>query len=426
MLNRDNFKVTSSTRVCSNHFVDGHPSESNPNPYLFMKGYDQCPTPKRRTINKHQLSKKKKLSPLQPISTSCSDDHNYCSVDTTYETAEVQTEEFMIISSSEPNEFSSYSVRDLEEEHNYATPESVHSCPDKLHINSCTQCKSVMMELFDKIHALESEKHQLEVEMHDQATSISDMKHDIKHSPFSIDQIKHSPSLMKLNTGITCYEKFEWIFKHIEVNLPNLKYYRGEHSTIEKKYHTDELMKPGPKRKLSHRDEMLLTLMKLRLDLLEDDMAFRFNISTSLVSQILSTWIPLLGKELSGLIYWPTREEVKQNYPKCFLKWPNVRTIIDCTEIPLQRPSMAKANTQIYSTYKGRPTAKALIGCTPGGTVSYISKAAGGAMSDKKLVKMSGIVNQFEPYDTCIYFKSSWRSHVRQKVGKNVWHSEPI
>ena len=253
------------------------------------------------------------------------------------------------------------------------------------------------MELFDKIHALESEKSQLEVEMHDQATSISDMKHDIKHSPFSIDQIKHSPSLMKLNT-----EKFEWIFKHIEVNLPNLKYYRGEHSTIEKKYHTDELMKPGPKRKLSHRDEMLLTLMKLRLDLLEDDMAFRFNISTSLVSQILSTWIPLLGKELSGLIYWPTREEVKQNYPKCFLKWPNVRTIIDCTEIPLQRPSMAKANTQIYSTYKGRPTAKALIGCTPGGTVSYISKAAGGAMSDKKLVKMSGIVNQFEPYDTCM------------------------
>ena len=103
MLNRDNFKVTSSTRVCSNHFFDGHPSESNPNPYLFMKGYDQCPTPKRRTINKHQLSKKKKLSPLQPISISCSDDHNYCSVDTTYETAEVQTEEFMIISSSEPN-----------------------------------------------------------------------------------------------------------------------------------------------------------------------------------------------------------------------------------------------------------------------------------------------------------------------------------
>ena len=61
--------------------------------------------------------------------------------------------------------------------------------------------------------------------------------------------------------------------------------------------------------------------------------------------------------------------------------------IIDCTEMPIQRPSLALANGQIYLFYKGRPTAKLLVACTPVGTVSLLSSGAGGAMSDKRLVK---------------------------------------
>ena len=72
------------------------------------------------------------------------------------------------------------------------------------------------------------------------------------------------------------------------------------------------------------------------MDLLHEDLAFRFGISVSLVSQILSTWIPLLSRELHGLIYWPTQEEILSYYPECFLKFPSVRAIIDCTEIPLR------------------------------------------------------------------------------------------
>ena len=138
------------------------------------------------------------------------------------------------------------------------------------------------------------------------------------------------------------------------------------------------------------------------MDLLHEDLAFRFGISVSLVSQILSTWIPLLSRELHGLIYWPTQEEISLYYPECFLKFPRVRAIIDCTEIPLQRPSIAKANSQIYSNYKSRPTAKVLVACTPGGTVSFISKSAGGAMTDKNLVMLSGILEKFEPLDVCL------------------------
>ena len=70
--------------------------------------------------------------------------------------------------------------------------------------------------------------------------------------------------------------------------------------------------------------------------------------------------------------------------------------------MPIQRPSLALPNGQIYSFYKGRPTCKLLVACIPVGTVSVISHSAGSAMSGKRLVKESGIMSKFEPGDTVL------------------------
>ncbi|XP_068739049.1 uncharacterized protein [Montipora capricornis] len=121
-----------------------------------------------------------------------------------------------------------------------------------------------------------------------------------------------------------------------------------------------------------------------------------------LQSKVLSTWLPLLASELKPLLHWPKQEELPLYYPDCFKKYNNVRAIIDCTEVPIQRPSLARANSQIYSSYKGRPTPKVLVACTPAGTISFVSKAVGGSMSDKELVKRSGIVDLFSPGDTLL------------------------
>ena len=60
---------------------------------------------------------------------------------------------------------------------------------------------------------------------------------------------------------------------------------------------------------------LFLNLLRLRVGLPEQDIAFRFGISQALVSRILVTWIRFLSRELSCLIYWPDRESVQRYFP---------------------------------------------------------------------------------------------------------------
>ena len=103
---------------------------------------------------------------------------------------------------------------------------------------------------------------------------------------------------------------------------------------------------------------LFLTLLRLRVGLPEQDIAFRFGISQALVSRIFSfnIYISFLARDLSCLIYWPDSEDVQKYYPQCFQNYKNVIGIIDCTEGILEKPSVAKAQSQTYSTYKSRNT----------------------------------------------------------------------
>ena len=85
--------------------------------------------------------------------------------------------------------------------------------------------------------------------------------------------------------------------------------------------------KPGPPRKMSFETELLLVLMKLRLDLLQTDLAYRSDVSPGKVSQIFVTWIKLLSKQLGVLIIWHSKSQVRKTIPQCFTKlYPKVCT----------------------------------------------------------------------------------------------------
>ena len=56
--------------------------------------------------------------------------------------------------------------------------------------------------------------------------------------------------------------------------------------------------------------------------------------------------------------HWPRKEDVLRYHPKCFKRYKNVIGINDCTEGILEKPSIAKAQSQTYSAYKSRNTWK--------------------------------------------------------------------
>ena len=151
--------------------------------------------------------------------------------------------------------------------------------------------------------------------------------------------------------------------------------------------------------------QLLLVLMKLRLNLPLFDLAFRFKINESSVSRIFNKWIVVLSDRLSPLIHWPAREQLRQTMPFCYRrKYYDLRliSIIDCFEIFIEKPSHLLSKAATYSQYKSYNTAKYLIGIAPQGVISFVSDGYGGRVSDKYITEHSGFLNHLLPGDVVL------------------------
>ena len=196
----------------------------------------------------------------------------------------------------------------------------------------------------------------------------------------SIEDFKENDGMVKFYTGLPNWQVFNAVMTLVASSLPE-----------------------APNSKITTFQMLLMFFMKIRLNLFEEDIGYRFGVHKATVSRNFHKVLDVMYVKLSHLIKWPSREILRDTLPSSFRRFfKKCCVIIDCSEVFIEQPSNLRARAQVWSSYKHHATMKFLIGITPQGTISYISKCAGGRISDKQIVEQSNLIEYLLPGDVII------------------------
>ena len=254
-----------------------------------------------------------------------------------------------------------------------------------------------LQALKDQVHTLKLEKEKLKYENQQLTIKTNQLKATID-TPLHRMILKTTEDYIFF-TGIQSYEMFTKLHEFV---CPFVRRrWRGTAvlSTRVKRLFKASPKKFGPQRKLSSKDEFLLVLMKLRLGLTNKDLASRFGISVSLVSNLFTSWITAMDKTIGKiLVFWPSKEQILASKPQRYRHMPNLVSIIDCSEIFIERPKNMDIQFQTWSDYKHHNTVKYLVSVAPNSAITYISPLYCGRISDKALTIDCGFLDLLDPY----------------------------
>uniref|UniRef100_A0A3B5A6I6 Uncharacterized LOC103371902 n=1 Tax=Stegastes partitus TaxID=144197 RepID=A0A3B5A6I6_9TELE len=160
--------------------------------------------------------------------------------------------------------------------------------------------------------------------------------------------------------------------------------------------------------KLSKFQQLLLTLMRLRLDLRNQDLAYRFGVKVGTVTRTVHRMVNIMSSTLvPTAVFWPSRAELRKNLPAALrASHPDCAVIIDCFTVPCEEP-VSRGNQQQGAPQGSEAGAgcnvlKYLVGVAPQGVVTFVSRGVLGSVSDKSLAEGCGLLCKLLPGDVVL------------------------
>ena len=176
-----------------------------------------------------------------------------------------------------------------------------YSLHPSLEENNKTKCTQTDVSGYDIMH--------METEMKEMGEHIDKLNQQILDAELSEASFKGNDEKTKFYTGLINFSLIVSLFGLVKTHIPL-------HGNC----------------KLSQFQMLLLTLIKLRLNIPFKDLAYRFALSASRCSVVFDTIIDILYKRASFLVKWPTREQLRRTMPLSFRHGfgKKVTVIIDC------------------------------------------------------------------------------------------------
>lgn len=209
-------------------------------------------------------------------------------------------------------------------------------------------------------------------------------------------------------------------WKFIEPSASNIFYWsKAKRAGINNFVREDR--KRRPNRQLQPVDEFFMFCLRVASGLVERVLAEIFQMSSSTVSRIIITWSNYLYLLLGSIPIWMTGVQVRRSMPVKYRQHcPNVRVIFDCAEIRCEIPEALALDSEKFSTDKSYTAFKALIGVAPCGAVTFASRLFTGSISDKEMLKQSGILELLEPEDEVIADEDLLSEKQLENVGAKL------
>ncbi|XP_051564149.1 uncharacterized protein LOC127446884 [Myxocyprinus asiaticus] len=229
----------------------------------------------------------------------------------------------------------------------------------------------------------------------DYESSLEALKKENMELRESLDKIslteasfRNDPEKVRFYTGLPNYFVFETVMLLLVPHMKGDKY-----------------------AKLSKFQQLLLTLMRLRLDLKNQDLAYRFGVKVATVTRTVHRIINIMFATLvPTTVFWPSRVELRKNLPASLRSTcPDCAVIIDCFKVSLEKAFSVDVNQQVASTALTVPAQstqsammnelKYVIGFAPQGVVTFVSRGTPGHVSDRNLVESCGLLCKLLPGD---------------------------